>query len=135
MSPYTCRQNMQRQSLGDQELALLRYVSSVRPSSAGEVSIGFGEPNGLARSTVETVLERLRKKGFLKRTRIEGVFRYEATTPSQELLGGLVEQFVEKTLDGSLVPLVTYFSKKNRLSDEELAELERLVRKLEGEAA
>lgn len=118
-------------TLGDQELALLRYVSSQKPATAGEINAGFGEPNGLARSTIETVLERLRKKGFLKRSRADGVFRYEATTAPQELMGGLVEQFVEKTLAGSLVPFVTYFSKQNRLSDDELAELERLVRKLE----
>jgi len=122
---------MEPRTLGDQELALLRYVSSQKPATAGEISAGFGEPNGLARSTIETVLERLRKKGFLKRSRTNGAFRYEATTAPQELMGGLVEQFVEKTLAGSLVPFVTYFSKQNRLSDDELAELERLVRKLE----
>lgn len=118
-------------TLGDQELALLRYVAQQQPATAGEISAGFGEPNGLARSTVETVLERLRKKGFLRRHRVEGVFRYESTTAPQDLMGGLVEQFVERTLAGSLVPFVTYFSKQNRLSEDELSELERLVRKLE----
>ncbi len=122
---------MQNQTLGDQELALLRYVAANQPTTAGEVSAGFGEPNGLARSTIETVLERLRKKGFLKRNKAEGAFQYEATEAPQELMGGLVEQFVERTLAGSLVPFVTYFSKQDRLSAEELAELERLVKKLE----
>jgi predicted transcriptional regulator len=109
----------------------LRYVSGRAPATTGEISSGFGEPNGLARSTVETVLARLCKKGFLRRNRSAGVFRYEATTPTQELMGDLVEQFVEKTLAGSLVPFVTYFSKRDRLSQQELSELERLVRKLE----
>jgi predicted transcriptional regulator len=119
-------------SLGDQELALLRYVSANGPASAGEIHAGFGAATGLARSTVETVLERLRKKGFLKRSQKEGVFRYEPTTSPQELVGSLIDQFVDRTLEGSFVPFIAYFSKKNRLSDEEVEELERLVRKLEG---
>lgn len=118
-------------TLGDQELALLRYISAHAPLSAGEVFNQFGEPHGLARSTVETVMERLRKKNYLTRKSHDGVFRYEATVGSQELMSGLVEQFVQRTLDGSLVPFVTYFSKQNRLTEAEMAELERLVGKLQ----
>jgi predicted transcriptional regulator len=119
-------------TLGDQELALLTYVSEHGPLSAGEAASGFGEPGGLARSTVETVLARLHKKGFLTRRKKSGVFRYEPTSPSHEVLGRVVERFVEQTLGGSLVPLVTYFSHQNRLTDSEMAELQRLVAKLEG---
>ena len=43
----------------------------------------------------------------------------------------LVQQFIERTLAGSLLPFVTYFSRQNRLSNSELAELERLVEKLQ----
>jgi predicted transcriptional regulator len=120
-------------TVGDQELSLLRFVAEHSPATAGEVFTGFGEPNGLARSTVETVLERLRKKGFLKRILTGKVYQYEPTTQPNEVMGGLVEQFVQRTLGGSLVPFVNYFSRQERLSKEEIAELERLVRKLEPE--
>jgi predicted transcriptional regulator len=119
-------------TLGDQELALLRYVSEASPVTAGEVYAGYGDPNGLARSTIETVLERLRKKGFVKRSQSEGAYRYEPTTPQTELMGGVVDRFVRNTLGGSLDPLVTYFAQQERLSDAEITELERLVKKLEG---
>src|SRR5271166_3494475 len=99
---------MHTPSLGDQELALLRYVAEHAPATVGEVAAGFGEPNGLARSTVETVMERLRKKGYLARSRQAGIFRYTATMAPQELMTGLVRQFVERTLAGSLLPFVNY---------------------------
>ena len=118
-------------SLGDQELMLLRYVTEQSPVTAGEVAAGFGEPNGLARSTVETMMERLRKKGYLTRSPQDGVFRYAATIAPQELMTGLVRQFVEQTLAGSLLPFVNYFSQQNRLSAAELRELERMVEKLQ----
>jgi predicted transcriptional regulator len=122
---------MRTPSLGDQELALLRYIAEQAPVTVGEATAGFGEPNGLARSTVDTVMERLRKKGYLTRSRQDGVFHYTPTVAPQELMSGLVQQFVEQTLAGSLLPFVTYFSRQNRLSDTELAELERLVEKLQ----
>ena len=122
---------MRNPSLGDQELALLRHISAHPALTVGEVATGYGDENGLARSTIDTMMERLCKKGYLKRSRQEGVFRYAATSSHQELMSGLVQQFVERTLTGSLTPLVTYFSRQNRLSEAELAELERLVEKLQ----
>lgn len=122
---------MRSPSLGDQELALLRHIAESPPMTVGEVVAGYGEPNGLARSTVETMMERLCRKGYLTRSQQEGVFRYASTVTSQNLMSGLVQQFVERTLAGSLVPFVTYFSQQNRLSPAELAELERLVEKLQ----
>jgi len=122
---------MQPTTLGDQELALLRYVSANGPVTTGEAASQYGEPNGLARSTIETVLARLYKKGFLTREQGEGAFRYRATMEQHEVMGGIVEQFVEKTLGGSMVPLVNYFVRQNQLSDSELEELQQLVAKLE----
>ena len=78
------------------------------------------------------MLERLRKKGFVKRSQSEGAYRYEPTTPQTELMGGVVDRFVRNTLGGSLDPLVTYFAQQERLSDAEITALERLVKKLEG---
>lgn len=122
---------MQPTTLGDQELALLRFVSSHGAITAGEAASKYGEPNGLARSTIETVLSRLYKKGYLTRTQTDGVFHYEAVMESQDVMGSLVERFVEKTLGGSLVPLVTYFVSQNQLTEAEVSELQLLVSKLE----
>ncbi len=121
----------QTPNLGDQELALLRYVADNEPLSAGQVSGGYGEANGLARSTVETMMERLRKKGLLRRRQVDGVYKYETAIATHDLLGGLVGQFVERTLGGSLTPFVTYFSQRNELSPSELSQLEALVEKLQ----
>ena len=41
-----------------------------------------------------------------------------------------MHSFVEKTLDGSLSPFVSYLVDSAEVSDQELAELERLIAKL-----
>ena len=122
---------MKRTTLGDQELALLRFVANRGPTTTGEASLHFGEPNGLARSTIETVLARLHKKGFLLKVADSGLIRYQVAMEHHEVVGGLVEQFVQNTLGGSLVPLVSHFVQRSNLTPDEAAELERLVAKLD----
>jgi len=117
-------------SIGDQELTLLRYVAEQGEATVGEVAEGFGVPRGLARSTVLTMMERLRGKGYLERRQAEGVFRYSARETDGELLHGVVRDFVERTLGGSVSPFVAYLTETEEVSDVELAELERLVAKL-----
>jgi predicted transcriptional regulator len=118
-------------NVGDRELALLRWVAARDGATVGEAAEGFGAEEGLARSTVQTMLERLHDKGFLRRRRSQGVFRYAAAQGSGELLRGLVRSFVEGTLGGSLTPFVAYLVEEGAASAEERAALEQLVERLE----
>lgn len=122
---------MTKPSIGDQELALLHYLAEHEHASVGEVAADFGESRGLARSTVLTMMERLRAKSYLKRRHVEGVYRYTTATGPGEALYNAVDQFVEKTLSGSLSPFVAWMSQKADVSDSELAELEALVAQLQ----
>src|SRR5262245_15951660 len=122
-----------RPGLGDRELDVLRFVSEHAPVSAREVAEQFSEEEGLARTTTLTLLERLRKKGYLSRRRKEGVYRYSPRHPQGEVLQGLVRQFVEKTLGGSVSPVFAYLSRSRRLSEAELAELEQYVAEMRTE--
>ncbi len=121
---------MEQPSLGDQELEVLSYVAAHAPISVGQVSEQFGAPRGLARTTILTVMERLRKKGFLTRSKGERPFRYSPRAEQATVLRGLVREFVEKTLGGSLSPFVAYLAEAKELSPEELTELRRLVESL-----
>ena len=119
-----------RKSIGDQELALLQHLSEHGEASVGEVAAAFGEPRGLARSTVLTMMERLRAKTYLKRKRVHGVFRYAPTTGEDAVIRNQVASFVEKTLQGSVSPFVAWMSERGQVSDDELAQLQALVEKL-----
>lgn len=124
---------MRGKTIGDQELALLQYIGENEPVSVGEVAAGYGEVQGLARSTVLTMMERLRSKGYLQRQPLQGVYRYSATTQQQDVVHNAVGSFVEKTLQGSVSPFVAWMSEKAEVSDNELAELEALVARLQSQ--
>ena len=122
---------MSKPTIGDQELGLLHYLSDHESASVGEVAAGFGEPRGLARSTVLTMMERLRSKGYLRRRQLKGMFRYSTATGPGEAMRSAVGSFVEKTLSGSVSPFVAWMSERAKVSDIELAELEALVVQLQ----
>ncbi|HTV85352.1 MAG TPA: BlaI/MecI/CopY family transcriptional regulator [Dyella sp.] len=122
---------MSKPSIGDQELALLHYLAGHEHASVGEVAADFGEARGLARSTVLTMMERLRAKSYLRRRHVDGVYRYSTATGPGEVMNNAIGQFVEKTLSGSLSPFVAWMSEKAEVSDNELAELQALVAQLQ----
>ncbi|MGY3041098.1 putative transcriptional regulator [Rhodanobacter sp. TND4EL1] len=122
---------MRKPSIGDQELALLQHLDECGPASVGEVAATFGEPRGLARSTVLTMMERLRIKGYLKRRQLKGMYRYSTVTGAGEAMRSAVGSFVEKTLSGSVSPFVAWMSERAEVSDDELTELEALVSRLQ----
>jgi predicted transcriptional regulator len=120
-------------TIGDQELALLRDLDTSGAATVADVVERFGQPRGLARSTVLTMMERLRKKGHLTRRQVDGVYRYETRTAPGEAVQHAVASFVDRTLGGSVMPFVTFLAEAHQVSDDELAELEDLVARLQDE--
>jgi predicted transcriptional regulator len=120
-------------SIGDQELALLRFVSDRGHATVAQAAAGFGQPHGLARSTVLTMMERLRKKGHLSRRQVDGVYQYAPRMALGVAVRHAVETFVDRTLGGSITPFVAYLAERKALSDDELAELDALLARLHRE--
>ena len=120
-----------QKSIGDQELALLRFVSDAGRATVAQAVEGFGQPRRLARSTVLTMMERLRKKGHLSRRRVDGVYHYAPRTAPGAALQNAVRTFVDRTLGGSITPFVAYVGEREGLSDDEVEELEALLAKLQ----
>ena len=118
-------------SIGRAEMEILRYIQDHHPLSVREVASHVSATKGHVRTTVLNVMERLRKKGFLKRQKVGGIFQYSPSVPRAELLRGLVRDFVANTLGGSVSPFVAYLCDEGELKDCEVAELRKLVRELQ----
>ena len=117
--------------LGEQEMEILKYVNEQAPIAVRDVAEYFEKTRSLARTTVLTVMERLRKKGFLTRSQVGGVFQYSAKIETGDVLSSKVSDFVEKTLGGSMSPLLSYFLSSDKLSDDEIDQLKNLAAKLD----
>jgi len=120
-----------KNQIGKAEMVILHYVQDHHPVSVREVADYMAETNGKARTTVLTVMERLRKKRHLKRAKVDGVYHYSPRIPRKDLMQNLIGSFVDETLGGSLCPFVTYLTEKADLTEDELKELKHLVDALE----
>ncbi len=115
---------------GSQELALLRWIAEHGPIGVGRVVEAFGVEHGLARSTVLTVMERLRRKGHLGRRRVDGVYVYASNLDHAGVLRGAVGQFIDRALQGSVSPIAAWLAERGEVTEDELRQLRRAVRAL-----
>jgi len=122
---------MAERSVGEQELGLLKHIADRDGATVGEAADEYGTPRRLARSTVLTMMERLRRKGHLERRLVDGVYRYRARVPAADILKNAVQRFVERNLDGSVSPFLAYLSESSDLSEKERRELEKIVARLD----
>jgi predicted transcriptional regulator len=121
---------MARRPVSAQELRFLRYIAEKGPLAVARVAEELGGELGLARSTVLTVMERLRRKGHLRRKKQDGVYVYSSTLDHDRLMRSTVAQFVERALGGSVLPFAAWLAERTDVSDEELAELRQTVARL-----
>ena len=117
--------------LGELELEVLKTIWQEQPCTVQEIAELLGKRRGCARTTVLTVMQRLHAKGFLKRRKQAGIFRYSATEPQEKVMSGLVGQFIERVLDGSPGPFVSYLAKTNGLSRQQACALRAIVKDLD----
>lgn len=117
--------------IGRAELEILQYIQDHHPITVREVAEHLARTKGHTRTTALNIMERLRDKGYLTREKQGGVYRYAPSQPKPQLQRSLVRDFVERVLRGSLEPFVTYLAQDARVTDEQLAELKKLVSELE----
>src|SRR6266700_3043864 len=86
-------------NLGKAEMGVLCYVAEHGPVTVRAVADHLAQTKGCVRTTVLNSMERLRRKGFLSRRKVEGVYQYLPVENKgdlfQRLLKGLVEYFAE----------------------------------------
>ena len=121
----------QKRLFSPAEWEILQYISEHHPVTAREVADHFATTREWARTTVLTMIERLRNKGYLTRDESGSIHRYAPSGPRNDLMQNLVRDFVEKALGGSVSPFVAYLGKKQNLSAEEIESLRQIVRELD----
>lgn len=87
--------------------------------------------NGWAYSTTKTVVDRMANKGLLARQKLHGVYVYAAAISRPAGLARWLRFFADQILGVDTNTAVAMFGQSRKLDEEELAELQRLVDKLD----
>lgn len=113
------------------ELEILRYILDHYPITVREVADHVAEAKGHTRTTVLNVMERLRRKGYLAREQVSGLYQYSPSVPKQQMQQTLVRNFITQALGGSLEPFMAYLTQEAEVSDAEFEELKQFVEQLD----
>ncbi len=117
-------------SLGELEMQVLRVVWHEQPCTEREVFEVVRRARPVGRTTVLKTMQRLEAKGLLSRLRAKGPVQYRASVADKRVLPAVVGRFVDRTLAGSLEPLVHYLADSDKLSAKDLAALRTIARKM-----
>jgi len=117
-----------QENLGELELEVMKILWDRGRSSVLQVAEKLSKQKGYARTTILTIIQRLHKKGFLKRKKENGVYRYEPTQKRQQVMGRLLNQFIDRVFDGSSTSLVQQLTGA-QMSDEELDQIKAMFDK------
>ena len=120
--------------LGKAEWAVMQALWNRGRGTASELQRDLAEDHGWAYSTVKTMLDRLVEKGYAKTRRVGNVYEYSPKVARQSAVSRVVDDMVERVLDGAWAPLVSRLISQRRLSPQEIAELRAMLDQYQDEA-
>jgi predicted transcriptional regulator len=111
------------------ELEIMHVVWSKQKATVRDVYEALREHKKVAYTSVMTVMKILEQKGYLKKKQQERAYIYRPARPRAQVLGVMVRDFVDRVFQGATKPLLVHLVEDERLSENDLAEIRRLLEK------
>ncbi len=110
------------------ELAVLKILWRRKSMTAREITDVIAGEFNWTYSTMRTVIERMHEKGLVKKKSVDGVNMYSAGVGKVALLSRMILDFSDRVLELDSAPSAVMFADSKLLTDEELAELEEILK-------
>lgn len=112
------------------EHAIMEVIWDRHPLSASEVCDDVCESRGWSMPTVKTLLSRLVSKGALATEPAGRKFLYSPLIERADYVGGESRRLVDRLFGGRAVSLFAHLAENEALTDEDLGEIERLLKEM-----
>ena len=114
---------MKKYKLGEMEQRFADLIWQHEPISSGELVKLCERELNWKKSTTYTMLKRLCDRGMFQNQKS----MVTALMTREDFLAAQGEQFLNRTFGGSLPRFFAAFTRRNRLSEKEISELQRLI--------
>ena len=104
-------------TLTPQELAIMKVVWTLGTATVRDIYDRLRTRRPVAYTTVLTMMKILEQKGYVKKNRAERAFVYRPARPRQQVLGGMVREFIDRVFDGASRPMLVHLVKETKLSE------------------
>jgi len=115
-------------TLTPQELEIMKVIWPAGQMTVREVYDQLRSRREIAYTTVQTMMNLLEAKGHLRKTAGPRAQSYAPTQPQQQVLRGMVQEFIARVFDGSARPLLLHLMKDTSLTSRERRALEQLLK-------
>lgn len=116
--------------ISDAEYAVMEALWKRAPQTAAEVCATVCEERGWSMPTVKTLLSRLVTKGALATEPDGRRFLYTPLIERSAYVGTESKRLVERLFGGRAAPLFAHLAENEALSEEDIAEIERLLQEM-----
>jgi BlaI family transcriptional regulator, penicillinase repressor len=116
--------------ISDAEHAVMEALWEKSPQTAVEVCDSVCGERGWSMPTVKTLLSRLVAKGAVSTEPDGRRFLYSPLIGRDDYVGGESRRLVDRLFGGRAAPLFAHLAETEALSDEDIAEIERLLREM-----
>jgi BlaI family transcriptional regulator, penicillinase repressor len=124
----------ERPSLSKGEMEVARILWELGRATVRQVHDAFPPGRTIDFATVQTYLRRLETKGYVK-GQLEGRLRvYAPRVRPNTVIRETVDELVDRLFGGETLPLVRHLIEDRGLQNQDLAELRRLIDRLEEES-
>ena len=117
--------------LTNAELEIMHVVWELDGGTVRQVHERLNQQRPLAYTTVMTMMNILEDKGHLSRRKEGRAYRYEPVKPKNQVISGMVDDFVGRVFEGSATPLIVSLVKDKKISKKDLEEIARMIRESE----
>jgi BlaI family penicillinase repressor len=84
----------------------------------------------IAYTTVMTMMKILETKGYLKKRRQERAFIYRPAHTKNQVIGGMLREFIDRVFNGSAEPLLVHLVKTRHIREKDLQKMARLIEEI-----
>lgn len=113
--------------LGETEMEILHHVWELGEATVADVQERILSERKVAYTTVMTIMKNLNDKGYLKYRKDGVTFVYSAAQEPENVQFNLIGKLIEKVFKGSPSALVQTLVKNENLTDEDRAEIKKLI--------
>ena len=116
-----------RSTLTPQELAIMKVVWRKEEVTVRDVHEALSEQREIAYTTVMTLMRILQEKGYLTRATHEKAHVYRPAKPRQQVIGGMVRDFLDRVFDGASDALLVHLARDNKLTPKQKRIVQQLL--------
>jgi predicted transcriptional regulator len=117
--------------LTEQELEIMKIVWAREVATVRDVYEALLERRKIAYTTVMTMMKILEQKKYLLKTQEDRAYIYRPAKPKNQVIKGMVREFVNRVFNGSAEPLLVHLIEDRRLSQKDLEEITHMIRRKE----